>query len=75
MKVDGTKKEINDEHKLDIKMEYFDECDLDSASEDEKYLLCSIFDRWKHCDFIWECKWIKIQMNMKEWIRKCCLNL
>ena len=46
----GTKKEKNDEHKLDAKMECFDEYDLDSVSKDEKYLLRNIFEGRAHYD-------------------------
>ena len=35
-------------------MEYSDEYDLDSLSEDEKDLLRSMFDGWMHCDRLWE---------------------
>ena len=41
---DGIKNKTNDEYKLDAKEKYFDEYDLYSASEDEKYLLCSMLD-------------------------------
>ena len=36
---DDTTKEINDEYELDVKMEHFDESDLDSVSEDKKDVL------------------------------------
>ena len=45
LEVDETNKEINDEHKLDVKMKYFDESDLDSVPDDEKDLLRIMFDR------------------------------
>ena len=35
---------INEENKLCVKEEYFDECGSESTSDDEKYLLRSIFD-------------------------------
>ena len=40
---------INEEHESCVKEEYFDECRLESTSDDEKYLLHSMFDGWMNC--------------------------
>ena len=44
VEVEDTKKETHNEHVLDVRMEYFEECRLDLESEDGKYLLCHMFD-------------------------------
>ena len=47
--LEDVKNKINDEFKLDVKEEYFDECGLESASDDEKDLLRSMFDGLMCC--------------------------
>ena len=42
--VEDLKKKINDEFKLDLNEEYFDECGLESILDYEKDLLRSMFD-------------------------------
>ena len=44
LKACDVKKETHDENKFGMKIEYFDEYDLDSVTDDEKYLLRSMFD-------------------------------
>ena len=39
----------NDEHKLDVEEEYFDEWGLESVSDDENYFLRIIFNGLKQC--------------------------
>ena len=38
------KNRTNDEYELDVKEKFFDECNLDSASKDEKDLSRSMLD-------------------------------
>ena len=40
---------INDEFKSHVKEEYFDKHGLESASDDEKYFLCRVFDGLMYC--------------------------
>ena len=54
MGADDKKNKINDEWKLDAKMECFDEYDLDSVSKDEKYLLRKFFEGRAHYGCLWE---------------------
>ena len=44
VEVEEIKKEIDDEHAFDLRMECFEECKLDSESEDVNDLLCRMFD-------------------------------
>ena len=43
---------MNEKYELDVLMEYVDESNLDSVSEDEKYLSRSMFDRLMNCNCI-----------------------
>ena len=48
---------------MDTKEEYFYECGLQSVSDDEKYLLLSMFDGRMHCVF---CMRIKLNSDLNE---------
>ena len=44
MELEDIKKEVDDEHALDVRMEYFEECKLDVESKDGNDVLCRMFD-------------------------------
>ena len=65
--VEDIENKINDEFKLDVTKEFFDECfdenDLESTSDEEKDMLRSIFDEWMCfvCLVIRKLIWIKVK--------------